>query len=239
MRMQVIHIYANNMLRNFTYILRKEDRVFNIDPFASEPVEAYLKSNNLMLEGILNTHQHYDHIQGNKALQMEYSCPVIKDEYIRFDDESYIKRIQTPGHTADHVSFVYYEDGVERIIFCGDTIFNGGVGNCKNGGDAGVLYNSVTNIYKEFSPQAMIYTGHDYRLNNLKFAKSIWPENAGIDDLMNWEEENQKQKKYEFSSLEVEFEINPFFNLEVFRKKYDLENDKDTFVYLRRLRDQW
>jgi hydroxyacylglutathione hydrolase len=237
--MQVIHIYANNMLRNFTYILIKGDRVFNIDPFDSSPVQNYLKSNNLMLEGILNTHQHHDHIQGNKALQMDYSCPVIKDEYIKFDDGSYIKRIQTPGHTADHVSFIYFENDIEKFIFCGDTIFNAGVGNCKNGGDASVLFATVTNIYKNFSPKAVIYTGHDYRLNNLKFAKSIWPENPVLGDLLTWEEANRKQERYEFSSLEVEFEINPFFNLEIFQEKYKLENSNDTFVYLRRLRDEW
>ena len=60
-----------------------------------------------------------------------------------------------------------------KAVFSGDTLFNAGVGNCRNGGNVHDLYQTVVNIYDELDDEVIVYPGHDYLLNNLKFSKSV------------------------------------------------------------------
>ncbi len=236
--MRVIDVYADNSLRNFSYILIKDQHVVCIDPFDGQQIEKVLKQNELVLTAIINTHQHHDHIKGNNYLINNYACPILNEDLI-FNDGSELVQIKTPGHTNEHVTYAYKEKGKEKLIFCGDTLFNAGVGNCKNGGNDKVLYESITKIYYKFPKTAIIYTGHDYRLNNLKFSESIWSENKCLKEEIDVEEELRKDNKFRFTFLAEEFDINPFFNLKFFREKFKLDSEEEAFIYLRKLRDNW
>ena len=49
-----------------------------------------------------------------------------------------LETLDTPGHTRAHVCLLAHGDA--PALFCGDTLFNAGAGNCHNGGDSGLLY---------------------------------------------------------------------------------------------------
>ena len=63
-------IITESPLKNFTYILYSDngENVFCIDPWDGKQVIDYLKSKNLVLKKIINTHEHFDHIRGNDEL---------------------------------------------------------------------------------------------------------------------------------------------------------------------------
>ena len=60
-------------------------------------------------------------------------------------------------------------------------------------GTAEQLYNSLDKV-KALPPQTKVYFGHNYNLNNLKFALSVEPKNQKL--VARYDAESEKQKKF-------------------------------------------
>jgi len=121
---QIHAIYTHSQLRNFTYFIVLDDRtVIVVDPWSDELVNAFLHDHRLSLNAIINTHEHWDHIQGNKALVAQHGCDVWahangagkipglnrvlqRDEIIALNPEFTLKVLDTPGHTYAHLCFL-------------------------------------------------------------------------------------------------------------------------------------
>ena len=67
--MSVKQIYTYSSLGNFTYLVEEEGKAWVIDPYSSEQIIEIIEKNNLKLEGIINTHDHWDHTKGNRGLR--------------------------------------------------------------------------------------------------------------------------------------------------------------------------
>ena len=75
--MKIHALYTYNELRNYTYIIEYNDSsCFVLDPWDDKQVNNSLKQMNLNLTTIINTHEHYDHTQGNEALVKNHNCEV-------------------------------------------------------------------------------------------------------------------------------------------------------------------
>ena len=156
-----------------------------------------------------------------------------------------INILDTPGHTMSHLCLLVR--GSEDALFCGDTLFNAGVGNCHNGGNPLSLYNTFYNQLIKLDKKTKIYPGHDYLTNNLEFTLSLEPENKNAYDLL------QKSKMEGFStkfvsSFEIELKVNTFFRLKENSIKESLKNEnllskndspQEIFLALRELRNKW
>jgi hydroxyacylglutathione hydrolase len=62
-------------------------------------------------------------------------------------------------------------------LFCGDTLFNAGAGNCHNGG----IPRAVQDLREQLAgcpTTRCVYPGHDYIENNLRFTLDREPDNA-------------------------------------------------------------
>jgi glyoxylase-like metal-dependent hydrolase (beta-lactamase superfamily II) len=68
--------------------------------------------------GILLTHRHIDHVEGVDRLRELTGAPVL-------DEVPGVRRLATPGHTADSVCFVV-GDGPQQAVLTGDTILGRG-----------------------------------------------------------------------------------------------------------------
>lgn len=82
----------------------------------------------------------------------------------------------TPGHTEGCAS--YHFPAGDGLVFTGDALFmpDGGVGRCDfPGGDARLLYQSVTRKLYLLPPQTLAHTCHDYQPNGraLRYAATI------------------------------------------------------------------
>lgn len=240
---QVKIFYANNDLRNFSYLIQDQAQGISwvIDPFDDKPISDYIKKEGLGLSGILNTHQHWDHIKGNSALQNLFNCSSMSREtgLIPLNDTHSIKFLDTPGHTMDHQAFVLMEGTRPLGLFSGDTLFNSGVGNCKSGGNVDVLF-TTTEQLKNLSDEVILYPGHDYVLKNLLFAKSCEPENKDIDEALKYVREADSESGLKWN-LGQEKKVNPFFRLdsEEIKDKMELDEASAIFKKLRSLRDNW
>ena len=126
---------------------------------------------------VLNTHHHYDHTDGNRALKEKTGCLVIGaaadagripglDRPVREGDRIAIGTstatvLETPGHTPGHVSFHLPEEG---IIFVGDTLFAGSIGRTDfPGGSYTQLIRSVQEKIFTLDGDTVVYPGHGPR----------------------------------------------------------------------------
>ena len=238
--------YAYNDLRNYSYLILddKSGESWVIDPYEANPMIDYIKKNRLVLKGILNTHQHYDHIRGNAPLIEAFhaSAKKLKDtESIQLSDSYSLETLDTPGHTRDHQVFVWKENEKPLALFSGDTLFNSGVGNCKNGGDVNDLYKTTAELMK-LPETTLLYPGHDYRKRNLEFAHSVEPENKIIQEKLSALSGHPTQALAPVT-LGEEKKVNPFLRLgsdEIRQTVMKTDtNDKELFIQLRSLRDKW
>jgi hydroxyacylglutathione hydrolase len=179
---QVKMFYAFNDLRNYSYLIHDDQTgdAWVIDPYEAQPIIDYIKKSHLVLKGILNTHQHFDHIRGNAPLLEAFTTVVQKlpsGGKISLSSKHALETLDTPGHTMDHQVFIWQIENQPKALFSGDTLFNAGVGNCKNGGDVDMLFDTTQKLLQNLPPETLLYPGHDYVQRNLEFALSCDPDN--------------------------------------------------------------
>lgn len=198
-------------------------QVVCIDPGAAEPVLDYIQKHQLRLTTLLITHHHYDHINGINLLcqnvpDLKVYAPndlripkvtdLVTDERFIDIDGYRFEILATPGHTKTHLC--YYEVN-HRWLFCGDTLFSAGCGRVFEG-TYEQLYASLERL-KKLPDETKVFCGHEYTLKNLRFAKSIEPQNRDIQQYL-----KNLEHKTSFCSLPstmgLEKKINPFLRVE-------------------------
>lgn len=192
-----------------------------IDPGEASLVLDMIKSQNLMIDAILITHQHYDHIDGVEALLSAldndikiYSknmlfpqCIAVQDgQTLTFFENRYSLDVkEVPGHTLDHV--VYYND---ELLFCGDTLFSGGCGRVMEGSHA-QMFDSLCQL-RALPDATKVYCTHEYTQSNLAFAYAIEPKNQALLDYMKVVAKKRQSGLATIpSTIALEKMINPFF----------------------------
>ena len=258
--MKIHQIYTASELRNFTYIIELNDgSAIVIDPWDKKIVNGLLNEKNLKLKAIINTHEHWDHIQGNPDLVAEHECEVwahsngkgkipglsrmlMADELIKLDDDVQLKVLDTPGHTFAHLCFLVVKKSVPVAVFTGDTLFNAGVGHCRSG-DGDALYQTIVNHFHSLDDQVIVYPGHDYLENNLRFTLSIEPSNQDAEAWLQRATSANPSDKIITTCIGDERTFNTFFRLDnaAIKSTIDCDNGtaKDVFLALRKRRDNW
>lgn len=162
----------------YTYLIA--DPVINaailVDPVL-EQVDRDLKlldELGLTLQFCLETHIHADHVTGTGKLRDIAGCLGIvpqgaqascADRYIQDLEllelgKVIIQALATPGHTDNHMA--YMVNG--NLILTGDALLIRGCGRTDfQGGDAGTLYDTITQRLFTLPDTTLVYPGHDYR----------------------------------------------------------------------------
>ena len=194
----------------------------SIDAPDAGAVRAALAEKGWTLTHILTTHYHADHTDGNEALKAETGCTIVgpRGEAARVrgidievgDGDSYqlggfeVRVLDTPGHTAGHVSY-WIPDA--KVAFVGDTVFAMGCGRLFEG-DAKMMWDSLSKIIA-LPPETTLYCGHEYTQANAAFALTVDPENAALRSRADEVDALRAQGKPTLpTTLARELETNPF-----------------------------
>lgn len=245
--------FAYNDLRNYSYLITDKESGYTwaIDPYDPVPMAEYIKSNDLTLKAILNTHQHFDHIKGNAYLKNLFQVPILalkNSEKLIIGKEFSLYCMNTPGHTMDHQVFIWTQHDQPIALFSGDTLFNSGVGNCKDGGNVKLLFETTMKL-RNLPENTLLYPGHDYRRRNLEFALSIEPDNRFIKESLQSLDGICSEELLP-TTLKEEMKVNPFLRLDSEQIRQNLTKSnpglfededlkRELFIKLRSLRDHW
>ncbi len=263
--MIVKQIWTNNRLRNYNYLIvcPETGEALAIDPLAHHLCLETAQQNGWEITAILNTHEHGDHTGGNVPLMNVTGARIYAHagaagripgmsnalqagDIVRVGSSVELSVMDTPGHTMSHVCLLSQTE--QPALFCGDTLFNAGAGNCHNGGHPDELYDTFQSQLNVLPEQTHIYPGHDYIVNNLKFTLNREPGNSDAADLLSVVE-NQDPGNPLVTTLSLERKVNTFFRLqqpgviEQLRDEFPelaaAPSARDVFLKLRELRNHW
>jgi hydroxyacylglutathione hydrolase len=237
---------------NYAYLVTKDgsDETLVVDPSESAPVIAAIERERLRLVAILNTHHHHDHVGGNEGLIARYgSLPV----YAHASDQGRVpaqterveegrsfrvaglehRPLHVPGHTTGAVTY-----WVEDAAFTGDTLFVAGCGRLFEGTPE-MMHRSLDKLGR-LPPATRVFCGHEYTVQNLRFAVHAEPDNrAAARKLEAAEAARGRGEVTVPSTIGEELETNPFLRSGSpgLRARFPADDEIGVFAAVRRAKD--
>ena len=183
--MQIEQIYTK-CLAHAAYYIESEGEAVVIDPLRE--VQPYLdlaKKDDAKIKYIIETHFHADFVSGHLDLAKQTGAKIVYGptaeadfEFELLNDGDILKvgkitleLIHTPGHTMESSCFLLRdENGTEKAIFTGDTLFIGDVGrpdlaqrvfsDLTQDKLAGFMFDSLRNKLMPLSDEIVVYPAH-------------------------------------------------------------------------------
>jgi hydroxyacylglutathione hydrolase len=202
---------------------------------------------------LIITHHHGDHVEANLALKQKFNLTIIgpkaeaakipgidqtvaEGDTVPFGSRA-IRVLETPGHTAGHVSFHLADAG---ILFAADTLFAIGCGRlleCK----PPVMFNSLKRL-AALPLETQVYCGHEYTQANARFALTVDPTNSALKERAAEVDRLRAEGKMTLpTTIGLELATNPFLRWHdpIIRKNLGMENaeDVDVFAEIRKRKD--
>lgn len=238
---------------NYIWVLSEDDgRCLIVDPGEAAPVLRVIEEQQWQPEAILLTHHHNDHVGGVQALREAFPDVVVygpaetqhkgTTQVVAEGDTVTVlgqdfSVFATPGHTLGHICFFSFP-----YLFCGDTLFSGGCGRLFEG-TATQMYQSFCKI-NALPDDTVICCAHEYTLGNMKFAVSVLPEDAEVQEYYKKVSElRAKNEKTLPVILKNERKINLFLRtedadlIEVINQERVLQHPEERFAWLRAKKD--
>lgn len=182
--MKIEQIYTGCLAQGAYYIISDNEALI-IDPLReTQPYIDRLERDKVTLKYIFETHFHADFVSGHVDLSKKTNAPIVygptanpefeailaKDNEVFEVGKIKIKVLHTPGHTMESSSFLLIdENGKEKALFSGDTLFLGDVGRpdlAQKAADmtqeelAGLLYESLYQKILPLDDDITVYPAH-------------------------------------------------------------------------------
>jgi hydroxyacylglutathione hydrolase len=257
-QMEIIRIPVLSDNYIFLLVDRYRQIAAVVDPAEAAPVLAELAWNDLKLVAIFNTHHHGDHVGGNNGLIATFPDLCVyggaedrgripgqqvylgDGDRVKFGDRE-AEVFFIPGHTRAHIAYYFPPVAAESgELFCGDTIFAGGCGRLFEGTPAQMV-SSMTKM-RQLPDNTRLWCAHEYTLSNLKFAVTVDPTNAELQQrLIDVTAARKNSIPTVPTNLGIEKRTNPFlrWDLPTLQASVDSHDPIETFARIRGRKDQF
>jgi hydroxyacylglutathione hydrolase len=240
---------------NYTYLLAEGADAALVDPGDPDVALALAAAHGVRPRFVLHTHGHGDHTGGTAEVVRRTGALVhghgADAAWYRPDVDVAGRRAlalgalslavhETPGHTPGSVLYAW-----RGRLFTGDTLFWGGCGNCKHGGDPARLAQSFLGAIAALEGSLEVHPGHDYAEANLPFALDLERANAAARaQLEAARAAHSRGEEPAATTLAEERASNPFLRPEALApalaaRGVVARTAAEAFVALRALKDRW
>lgn len=179
--------FEDKGLAHFSYAVLAHDQVVLIDPARDpQPYYDFAAAHDAKIIGVIETHPHADFVSSHDEIHKTTGATLYVSEMVgadypfqAFDEGDEInlgegiklKAIHTPGHSPDSISIVLSENGKNKAVFTGDTLFIGDVGRPDLREKAGKLqakreelarsmYRSTREKLMRLEDEVLVYPAH-------------------------------------------------------------------------------
>ncbi|XP_055383612.1 hydroxyacylglutathione hydrolase, mitochondrial isoform X2 [Condylostylus longicornis] len=244
---------------NYMYLVIDKDTkdAAIVDPVDPEAVLKSVAQNNVNLRYVMTTHHHWDHAGGNEKLVKSFNGPkltvfggddrigaltnkVKQDDTFKIGNLS-VKCLFTPCHTTGHICYYIESTEGDKVVFTGDTLFQGGCGRFFEG-TAEQMYSALIEKLGSLPDETKVFCGHEYTLQNLAYSRHVEPDNQATLNRIEWAKLRRAEKSPTVpSTIAEEKSWNPFMrvhenSVQKHAKEVDpistmrsLRKEKDTF----------
>ncbi len=183
-----IQQWENKFLSHFSYAIRCSltNKIILIDPSRNPtPYLDYARMYHAEIIGIIETHPHADFVSSHLEISQITGATIYSSQltgatypYQSFDEGQQIKvgtitlsALNTPGHSPDSICIIAENEGLQKALFTGDTLFIGdcgrpdlreGTGNIQSSRSelARQMYYSLRNKIASLPGNVEVYPAH-------------------------------------------------------------------------------
>ena len=215
------------------------------------PIRAALAERGWQLADILITHHHFDHVDGVEELRTETGARVTGaaadahrlprlDRAVAEGDRVAVGSVEgrvldVSGHTLGHIAYVF-----PGVAFTADSLMALGCGRLFEG-DPATMWGSLCKL-AALPPETLICSGHEYTEANGRFALTVDPDNAALQErVADVARARAAGRPTVPSTLALELATNPFLRAAdpAIRRQLGLTeaDDVEVFAEIRRRKD--
>jgi len=181
-----IETFVDEGLAHNSYAVLSKNQIAVVDPSRDiQPYINFASANNAKIVAIIETHPHADFVSGHLELKKKTGAPIYvssllgaKYDFSAFEEgakinigELVLSSINTPGHSPDSISIIVSENGTDKAVLTGDTLFVGdvgrpdlreGVGNIQATKEdlAASMYDSTRNKLMKLQDEVLVLPAH-------------------------------------------------------------------------------
>ena len=241
---------------NYAFLVRSGDRTALVDAPEAEPILAELDRRGWALDELWLTHHHADHVEGLPGLKDRFpdlhvtgakadmerlpslNRTVEDGDSFNFDGNS-VHIMDVSGHTVGHIAF-HMPDA--SAAFTADSLMALGCGRIFEGTPQ-MMWTSLTRLM-DLPDDTVVYSGHEYTLNNARFAMTIEPDNADLQERVKRVEKAREEDRFTVpSTLAEEKATNPFLRAHLSQVKEAISmggaDDVAVFAEIRSRKDNF
>ncbi|MEJ2003860.1 MAG: MBL fold metallo-hydrolase [Cyclobacteriaceae bacterium] len=239
--MNIEQIYDKSLAHG-SYAIESDGKVAVVDPGRDiKPYVDFAEKHNGKIVAVFETHPHADfassHIEFkekfgatiyvNPKVGVSYEfTPMEHNEEVKLGKAT-VRALFTPGHSPDHNSYLLLdENGEEKAVFTGDSLFVGdvgrpdlreGVGNIQVNRKelAGMMYNTIHNIFADLNDDVLVYPAHGAGSLCGKNMSDDLYSTIGREKETNWAFQLTEEPKFIESYLEGQSFIPKYFPFDV------------------------
>ncbi len=179
--------FEDKGLAHFSYAVMADKKIILIDPQRNpQAYYDFAKTNDAKIVGVIETHPHADFVSSHLEVHREFNVPIYssgltKSKYpltafdegqvIKLSDKVGLRSLYTPGHAPDHIAAVLVEEGKDKIVFSGDSLFLGDVGrpdlldyskesDKKRKFLAELMYDTIHEKFANLDDEVVVYPSH-------------------------------------------------------------------------------